>query len=459
MGKCIERDGVAMSDHRDRRLLLRNHAKAIFDSGIKAVAPGAAIRRCLKFERGCLVAGGQRLDLNSFKNVYIIGFGKAAASMTLALEDMLGQRISGGSITVKYGHEERMRHVDIVSAGHPVPDANGQAGAAKILDIAMQADENDLIICLISGGGSALLPLPVSPLTLSDKQKTIRTLLSCGATIHEINTIRKHTSRIKGGWLARYAYPARMITLILSDVVGDDLSVIASGPTVPDESTFGMCRDIIETYNIAADIPKPVLEHLKNGIASGSEKETPKAGDPVFERNLNVLIGTNMDAIMAAKMAADRLGYHSLILSSMIEGETRDVAGVHAAIAAQILKTGHPVQPPACLLSGGETTVTLKGDGKGGRNQEFALALAMGIDRKHTIVGLSAGTDGNDGETDAAGAITDCCTVSRAERCGMDTGRFLANNDSHSFFKAIDDLLITGPTNTNVMDLRILLIE
>ena len=281
--------------------------------------------------------------------------------------------------------------------------------------------------------------------------------LSCGATIHEINTIRKHISNIKGGRLANAVYPADMVSLILSDVVGDDLDVIASGPSVPDPSTFEECMKIFEQYKITKNIPKPVVSHIRKG-ALGKVPETPKEGNRIFKNTYNLVIAGNMKAINAARQESNKLGYKTLVLSSMIEGETRDVAKVHTAIAKEILKTGNPIQPPACILSGGETTVNIKGNGLGGRNQEFVLSAAIDISERKNIVVLSGGTDGGDGPTEAAGAIADTNTFKRAESMVLNPMNFLSNNDSYHFFKQLDDLLITGPTNTNVMDLRIILV-
>jgi hydroxypyruvate reductase len=309
----------------------------------------------------------------------------------------------------------------------------------------------------MSGGGSALLPLPAQGLTLKDKQETIKVLLACGATIHEINAIRKHTSAVKGGQIARAVHPATLISLILSDVVGDNLDVIASGPTVPDSSSFSDCMEIFRRYSIIKKLPTSVVRHIKAGI-SGKVSETSKKGDPAFLRTRNQIIGSNFEAIIAAKQKAEGLGYTTLALSSMIEGETKDVAHVHGAIAREILKTGNPIPPPACILSGGETTVTITGKGLGGRSQEFSLAMAIDIAGNESIVALSAGTDGTDGPTEAAGAVADTDTFKRAVSMGLDPRQFLVNNDSYHFFDQLGDLFITGPTNTNVMDMRIILV-
>ncbi|MEA3544502.1 MAG: glycerate kinase, partial [Thermodesulfobacteriota bacterium] len=342
-------------------------------------------------------------------------------------------------------------------AGHPVPDQNGLDGAQAIYQLAASADENTLVLCLLSGGGSALLPLPVAGVSLEDKQTTTRVLLACGATIHEINAIRKHLSVIKGGGLARAVYPATLLTLILSDVIGDDLDSVASGPCVPDSKTYADCKAIFKKYSITNEIPSSVLSHIEAGIA-GKVAETPKVGQDFFKKTQNVIVASNFNALLKAKEKADQLGYNSLLLSSMLEGETRDVAANHIAIAREIQLHGHPLRPPACLLSGGETTVRIKGTGKGGRNQEFSLAAAIKMADMKNIIILSAGTDGSDGPTDAAGAVADEKTVQRAETLLLDPQKYLDNNDSYHFFDKLDDLYKTGPTNTNVMDLRIILI-
>lgn len=436
---------------------IKNDAVRIFQKGVQAVEPGAAVKKYCRLEDRKLLVGEMVYDLSLFKRLYVIGTGKATAPMAAAIEDLLGSRIAGGIINVKYKHTAELDRINLREAGHPVPDNNGQQGAEAIYNLVKEAGDDDLVICLISGGGSALLPLPFAGLTLKDKQDTTNVLLSCGATIHEINAIRKHTSMIKGGRLAQAAYPATLISLMLSDVVGDDLDVIASGPTVPDSSTYEDCLNIFNKYNITKKLPETVVKHIKAGV-SKKVAETPKPGNPVFEKTYNLVIGSNIEAIMTAKQEAENLGYNTLVLSSMIEGETRQVALVHGAIAREILKTGYPLPPPACILSGGETTVNITGKGLGGRNQEFALAAAIDITGKENIVVLSGGTDGTDGPTDAAGAIVDTTTLRRAKVLGLDPYHFLSNNDSYHFFEKTGDLLMTGPTNTNVMDLRIMLI-
>ena len=435
----------------------RSDAAAIFNAGLRAVAPAAAIARVCHRQGDVLNLGNRSFDLTTCKHIYLVGAGKATAPMAAAMEALLGDRLTAGVIIVKYGHTARLSKVVTIEAGHPVPDLNGEAGSQKILEIAGRAGEHDLCIGLISGGGSALLPKAIPGLCLADKQETTRILLACGATIHEINTLRKHLSSIKGGRLAVAAAPAKIVSLILSDVVGDDLDVIASGPTVPDSSTFIDCMDIVTRYGIADQLPRPVLDHFNKGL-QGRVPETPKPGNPAFDRTTNIVIGSNIEALLAAEKEAVRRNYQTLILSSRIEGETRGVARLHAAIAMEIVKTGHPLQPPACILTGGETTVTVKGSGLGGRNQEFALCAAGDIAGQKPVVILSAGTDGTDGPTDAAGAVIDNTTFARAAAQNLNIRHFLANNDSYHFFANLDDLFITGPTNTNVMDLRIILI-
>jgi glycerate 2-kinase len=435
----------------------RADAIAIFKAGLRAVAPDTAIARSCRRDGDILTLGALTFDLKDFENVVIVGAGKATAPMAAAMEALVGDRLSDGVITVKYGHTVPLKKVRTIEAGHPVPDQNGEIGSEQLLSLARAAGEKDLLLCMISGGGSALLPGAVDGVTLDDKQETTRILLACGATIHEINTLRKHLSMIKGGNLAVVAAPATVVSLILSDVVGDDLDVIASGPTVPDGSTFGDCAAIVEKYGLADRLPEPVMDHFAKGLA-GEVKETPKPDHPAFSKTANIIIGSNMAALSAARQEAVQRNYRTLILSSSIEGETCEIARMHAAVAREVVRTGHPLRPPACILSGGETTVTIRGDGLGGRNQEFALCAAGEIAGESPVVMLSGGSDGNDGPTDAAGAIVDHTTLDRAAALNLSLPHYLANNDAYHFFAQLGDLLITGPTNTNVMDVRIILV-
>ena len=430
--------------------LLSRDALRIFHAALKAAAPSEAVLRHVNLARNLLTAGRKRYRLNAYRNVYVIGAGKASAQMAQPIERLLGKRIAQGLINVKHGHTAPLRWIELNECGHPIPDGNGELGARRIAEIASQAGQDDLVVCLISGGASALLPLPAPPVTLEQKQETTRLLLHCGANIHELNCVRKHISAVKGGQLAQLAWPATVLTLILSDVIGDDLDVIGSGPTVPDRSTFADARAILSKYGIAAKVPAVVRERL-----SENSSETPKPGDKIFEHVQNLIVGSNRLAVDAAAQKARALGYHTLVLSTFIEGETRDVARVHAAIAREIRASGRPVKPPACVISGGETTVTIRGNGRGGRNQEFALAAALDIAGLKDVVILSAGTDGTDGPTDAAGAIADGSTIARAR---LDAAAYLANNDSYHFFENLGDLIKTGPTGTNVADVRLLLL-
>jgi glycerate 2-kinase len=435
---------------------LRQDLHAIFRAALKAVDPGEAIRTHVRRDGQQLHVADRVYDLRQYDALYVIGVGKAGAAMAMAIEALLGDRIHGGQVIVKYGHGGPVKYVTLHEAGHPIPDEAGVRATRILIEFVRGRGPRELIICLISGGGSALSPAPVDGITLTEKQEATRLLLACGATIHEINALRKHISHIKGGQLARLASPATLITLVLSDVVGDSLDVIASGPTVPDTSTFADCLDIVRKYHLLEKVPLAIRHRLEAGMA-GTIAETPKPGDPAFARTQTVIIGRNLQALEAASRQATARGYQTLILSSGLEGETHDVAKVHAGIAREVLASGHPISAPACLLSGGETTVTLRGEGKGGRNQEFVLAMALDIRHVPGVAVLSGGTDGTDGPTEAAGAVADWMTCDRAEQLGLQPRLALEDNDAYPFFERLGDLLITGPTQTNVMDVRIML--
>jgi glycerate 2-kinase len=442
---------------REKMKEMQEHAGQIFQAGLQAVDPVEAIIRHVTLNDNALRIGDRQFNLKDYDRILVVGAGKAVAPMAKALEDLLADHIVDGIIVVKDEHGLPLKRIKVREASHPVPDARGVKGTQEILSLVEKAGKRDLVICLISGGGSALLIAPVPDISLEDKQNATKLLLACGATIHEFNTVRKHLSRAKGGRLAQMAYPATVTSLILSDVVGDDLDVIASGPTVPDSSTFHDAEQILKGYGIWDQLAPPVRSHLEKGTL-GQIEDTPKLNDAVFQHCSQVLVGTNLQALEAGGREAQKLGYRPLILSSKVEGEAREVAKFYTAIAREILSSENPLKPPVCVLAGGETTVTLTGEGRGGRNQEFALAAALAIEGLDNIVVLSGGTDGTDGPTDAAGAIADGTTVARALEKSMDPKDFLRRNDSYNFFQELEDLLMTGPTRTNVMDVYMLLV-
>ena len=449
----------------DKYLLkrIRTEAKAIFRESLRPVNPYGAVKNFVRIENDQLILGkdGEEqnaIGLKQFDRISLVGGGKATAPMAKAMEALLGDRIHTGMINVKYGFTEKLSVTRTVEGSHPLPDENGVKGTEAIMDFLAKAGDKDLIISLISGGGSALLCQPAQGISLREKQAVTGMLLDCGASIDEINAVRKHISAAKGGQMARAAFPATVVNLMLSDVVGDKMDVIASGPFVPDSSTFEDALGILRKYDLKS-VPGSIVQRLDDG-AQGRIPDTPKEGDSVFLNVFNIIVGSNILALEAAEKKARELGYDTLILSSLIEGETRDVARVHCAIAREICRSGRPTQKPACIISGGETTVTMRGNGLGGRNQEFCLTSAVeiaGLPEKMVV--LSGGTDGNDGPTDAAGAVVDPYTVERGGKAGLSAVDFLNNNDAYHFFEKTEDLLMTGPTNTNVMDVRLLLIR
>jgi glycerate 2-kinase len=432
--------------------------QAVQRAALAAVEPGAAVRRHLEFEGDLLCIDGRTYDLAAVERIWVVGGGKAATAMSAALFGLLGYRLSGGLVVTKYGHlDPRLDTgpVQIVEAGHPVPDEAGVDGARRMTDLLGEVSDRDLILAVISGGGSALLTLPAEGLTLSDLQRTTELLLRSGATIVELNTIRKHLSQIKGGGLAWMAGQAPLVSLILSDVVGDPVDVIASGPTVPDPTTFSDAWAVQERYDLTERLPVAVRDHLQAGL-DGYLPDTPKPGAALFQRVQTVVIGSNRLAAEAAVKAAQAQGLNALLLSTFVEGEAREVARVAAALAKELVCHDRPVPRPACLVWGGETTVNVQGQGIGGRNQELALAAAVAMEGLPAVVLVALGTDGTDGPTDAAGAVATGETVGHARSLGLDPVAYLANNDADSFFVALGDLIRTGPTGTNVNDLLFL---
>jgi hydroxypyruvate reductase/glycerate 2-kinase len=425
----------------------RETAKRIFRAALESVDS----RRVVKRHGETL---SEILKQEDCRTVRVAGFGKAACNMAAALEELWCDRIDRGMVMTPRGYcpeAHTLQKIRLYEGGHPVPDENGLAGTAEIIQLLKGSDERALVICLISGGGSALLVAPYEGITLTDKKQVTRLLLNAGAAIDELNTVRKHLSRVKGGRLAEIARPARMVSLIISDVVGDHPDIIASGPTAPDESTFTDALQVIEKYRLVATVPASVIRFLTRG-AQGLIPETPKKGDAMFNRVDNIIIASNKTALEAARAEAAQLGYPAEIITAELTGEARD-AGRRLAQRALGMRR------PACLISGGETIVTVTGGGTGGRNLELALAFAQEIQDAPGITLLSAGTDGKDGSADAAGALVDGETMARARAKGLDPAAYLAENDSYNFFRQVGGLLITGPTGTNVMDVQIIIVD
>ncbi|HEY7304843.1 MAG TPA: glycerate kinase [Bryobacteraceae bacterium] len=436
---------------------MRGDALAILKAALRAGDAGNAVRQHFSLSASQLRAGTTAIALNEFDRVFLVAAGKAAVPMASAASQVLGRALTSGIAVTKYGHAGRgLRRLTLIESGHPIPDEHGLMASEQIHALLRELNARDLLIVLISGGASALLPAPAQAITLAAKQQTTDLLLRAGANIAELNAVRKHLSLLKGGRMAALAYPATLVSLLVSDVIGDPLETIGSGPTAPDPSTFSDALAVLDKYRVRNRVPKAVRSRLEAG-AAGHVPETPKPGDPIFENVYNVIVGSNRLALEAAAHQAKALGYRTLILSSTVQGETREVARVHAQILREVRLSGNPVRRPACVLSGGETTVAVNGDGKGGRNQEFALSAAIEIEGLSDLLILSAGTDGTDGPTDAAGAIATGKTVSRAAARGLDAAAHLQANDSYPFFDALGDLIRTGPTGTNLMDIHILL--
>ncbi len=438
---------------------LKIYAQKIIQSAINAVKPDLLIQRRVRLEGDNLIIGDRIFNLSAYKNIYVIGAGKASAWMGLEIEKILRDRIKAGVITVKYGHKAPTKIIQILEAGHPVIDQNSLEGTEKVLELVEKAGFEDLVICLISGGGSALLEkLPVGIL-LDDLQIVFKSLLNCGANIEEINIVRKHLSLVKGGQLARAIAPAHCISLILSDVIGDPLESIASGPTAADKSTFSDAWNVIKKYDLENNLPSAIHNYLQMGVA-GKKPETVKPGDPILERVENIILGNNWEALISAKQTAEELGFNTLILTSRVQGEAREVARVLTAIVKEIQTRNVPLPKPACVLLGGETTVTIKGKGLGGRNQELALAAL--IEMKETTgpyIIVSCGTDGTDGPTDAAGGWATPGIWEKAREFQLNPLEYLNNNDSYNFLKQTGGLIQTGPTGTNVMDIIFALVS
>ncbi|HEY7536239.1 MAG TPA: glycerate kinase [Thermodesulfobacteriota bacterium] len=435
----------------------KEDALVIFKNALEAVNPGRCVLEHVNVKGNVFSIDGKEYDLKKYRSIFIVAFGKAAPSMAQALQYVIGERITGGIVVSNERPPHAFSKMRFYLSSHPVPDERSLNAAREVLKLLEDAGENDLVIFLISGGGSALLAMPSQGISIEDKRKATEMLLKTGVDTYGLNAVRKHISQIKGGGLLKKALPAQAITLILSDVAGDRLDAIASGPTVPDPTTFEDAWRVIEKLRLEHRIPPPVIIHLEEG-RRGNIPETLKREEFRSDMVQTVIVGNNLKSLVAAERKARELGYNTVLLSSQIQGESREVAKVIAAIALDIERFDIPVTKPACLIFGGETTVTVTGDGKGGRNTETSLAFSMEI-MGHQIVGLFCGTDGIDGPTDAAGAISDGTTRLRARKINLSARESLSQNDSYSFFEKLGDLIKTGPTGTNVMDIGVVLVK
>jgi len=450
--ESLIRNGETELDQKARELALES-----LEHALSAVDPKQIIKTKLVMKNSTLSVDKYSFDLRKFKRIYVIGGGKASGSMAQGLEQVLGTRITKGFVNVPHGTELETEIVELHGANHPVPDEAGVKGTRCMLEIVEQAEKDDLIVCLISGGGSSLMPLPRNDITIADKRELTNALLKSGATINETNTVRKHISDFKGGWLAKKAYPASILNLILSDVVGDPLDFIASGPTVPDSTTFSDAVKVLKKYDLWTSSPASIRETLSKG-ERGTIPETPKADDEAFKKVFNVVVGNNRCASLAACNHLKSHRLQSILLTATMEGEAKHIGTMLASIAREIPTSGNPVSKPAGIVAGGETTVIVTGKGLGGRNQEIPLAAALKLTKFEGTVVASLSTDGIDGPTDAAGAVIDGKTIARATKMGIEAKEFLATNDSYHFFSRLGDLILTGPTGTNVNDVTVIVV-
>lgn len=430
----------------------------IFKAALEAVDSYYATKTKLRRVGNVFKVDGVEYDLRNFDNIFIVGAGKASAPMARAVEDMLADKNIGGRIIVKYGHTDKLHRIVQVEAGHPYEDESGVLATRKIINLIQKAGENDLVIVLISGGASSLLSAPAAGLTLGDKKKLMEMLFEAGADITEINTLRKHTSMIKGGRFLQYTYPAKVVALVLSDVLGDDLGVVGSGLTVPDTTTYLDAISILKKYDIYDKVPDSIVTHLQKGLR-GENFDAPKKGNKIFDKVQNVIIGSVKRAVLKAEEEADFMNYTVHILSDELSGDIYEAVNLYSKVIKTNEFQGVPIKRPCCILSGGETTVKVKGDGKGGRNTELALIMAKELEGMENVEFLSCGTDGTDGPTDAAGAICDGETIANAKKLKLKPDEFLENSDSYTFFEKVGGLVKTGPTRTNVNDLQILLLK
>lgn len=457
--KIVNEEKLVKNAVLDKDKIARKIALEILKSGLNAADPHACVRSHVRRKDKIVSVDDLTFDLEKIQRIFAVGGGKASGAMAEALEEVIGDRLAGGFVNILRGTKSRFKTHKILlnEAVHPIPNEDGVTGSREIIKLLRGLNENDLVFCLISGGGSALMPLPAADITLRDQQKLTNALLKSGATIDEINTIRKHLSKLKGGQLAKASHPATVISLILSDVAGDSLHSIASGPTTPDTTLFNDAISILRRYNLWRGAHEAIRKRLWAG-SKGEIPETPKPGDKVFERAHNIIIGNNRLACLAACREAKRHRFNPLLLSSFIEGEARHIGTAYAGIMREISASNNPVPKPSAIIAGGETTVTVTGSGKGGRNQELVLSASLKLNGLNGVAIASIDTDGVDGPTDAAGAIADGKTVKRAHNMRVDLAEFLMNNDSYSFFSRIHDVIFTGSTGTNVSDLTVMVV-
>lgn len=463
-GYCV---GEIMLGIRNRKLLIQNGRTKLdrkarrlaldaLEAALKAADPEAIMRSMVEVRGDRLSVGQYRFDLRKFRRIYVVGGGKASGEMAEVLESVLGSRISGGVVSVPYKTSSaKTSYVRLHEASHPIPDDSGVTGVKSMLELVSHVEKDDMVICLISGGGSSLMPLPRGEITLAEKRIVTDALLKSGATINEINTVRKHISEFKGGWLAKKAYPATIVNLILSDVLGDPLDFIASGPTVPDSTTFDDAVEILRMHSLWEEMPKSVKNLLNEG-QQGLIEETPKDGDKAFEKVFNLVIGNNRIATLASCNKLGEAGVSPLFLTASLEGEARHIGTMLASIAKEVEVSGNPLSRPCGIVAGGEATVKVVGCGRGGRNQEIALSAALGISGMDGVVIASFTTDGIDGPTDAAGALVDGKTIVHSQERKLDAKKFLEENDSYHFFSELNDLIFTGHTGTNVNDISMI---
>jgi glycerate 2-kinase len=448
----LVRNGETHLNRNARALALKS-----LESALNAVDPKQIIKSKVSLKNSTLCVNGHSFDLKKFKNIYVVGGGKASGAMAEAIEQVLDKYIKNGLVNVPRNNKHKTDIIELHEASHPIPDEAGVEGTRRMLKMVEHKKEDDLVICLISGGGSSLMPLPRGGISITDKKEITNALLKCGATINAINTVRKHISDFKGGWLAKKAYPATILNLILSDVVGDPLDFIASGPTVPDSTTFSDAVKVLEKYGLWSNAPASIRKVLSDG-EKGIIPETPKADDGAFKKVFNVVVGNNRLASLTAQEHLKSEGLNTLLLTATLEGEARHVGVMLASIAREASASGNPIPKPAGIIAGGETTVTVTGKGRGGRNQEIALAAVQTLKDTNGVVVASLSTDGIDGPTDAAGAIVDGKTLERATKMRLTPEKYLAQNDSYNFFSKLNDLIFTGPTDTNVNDVSVIIV-